>query len=65
MTGEILNLRKARKARQRAGKEAEAAENRIRFGRTRAEKDAARLEQARSLRSIDGHRLGREDGDPD
>lgn len=40
----ILSLSKARKARARADKEQAAAENRVKFGRTKAEKqlDAAR-----------------------
>lgn len=36
---EILSLSKARKARARADKEQLASENRIRFGRTKAEKE--------------------------
>lgn len=48
---EIVNLNRARKAKRRAGEEAQAAANRAAFGRTRAEKlkdaaDRARLEQA-------------------
>ena len=40
---DILSLSKARKAKARAGKEQAAAENRAKFGRTKAEKqrDAA------------------------
>lgn len=41
---EVINLRRARKARQRADAAATAAENRARFGRPLAEK---RLEVAR------------------
>lgn len=67
MTGEIVNLRKARKARARSEAEARAAENRILFGRTKAERKAIEAEQDRARRTIEGHRLetGRnaEDGD--
>ncbi|MGN6490111.1 MAG: DUF4169 family protein [Devosia sp.] len=35
---DILSLSKARKAKARASKEQAAAENRVRFGRTKAEK---------------------------
>jgi hypothetical protein len=53
---EVINLRQARKARDRQAAQAQAAANRARFGRTKAEKaaDAAR-EEAR--RHLDGHRL--------
>lgn len=48
---EIINLRLARKARKRADAEQTAAENRARFGRTKAERandarEAERLAQA-------------------
>lgn len=54
---EVINLCQARKARDRQAAQAQAAANRARFGRTKAEKaaDAAREEQAR--RHLDGHRL--------
>jgi hypothetical protein len=46
----VVNLNKARKARARAGAQAQAAENRARFGRTKAQKtlDKARAEKAAS-----------------
>lgn len=53
---EILSLSKARKAKERAGKEAQAAENRVKFGRTKAEKQ---LEQAKANladKKIDAHK---------
>ena len=43
--GEIVNLRRARKARERAAKEAEAAANRLSSG---VSKTVRRLEEARS-----------------
>lgn len=51
----------ARKQRERAEKEATAASNRVRFGRTGAEKKQARLEQERQTRLHEGKR--REPGD--
>lgn len=36
---DILSLSKARKARARVAKEQAAAENRVKFGRTKAEKE--------------------------
>ncbi|HRO50867.1 MAG TPA: DUF4169 family protein, partial [Hyphomicrobium sp.] len=38
MSAEIVNLRKARKMRDRAAKEQRATENRVKFGRTKAER---------------------------
>ena len=51
---EILNLNQARKAKAKADDKARAAENRVRFGRSKAEKslEAARAEKLR--RELDG-----------
>ncbi len=57
MTAEIVNLRKARKARDRSAREAEAAENRTKFGRTRAEREIAAARDDLAVRRLDGHRL--------
>jgi hypothetical protein len=38
LSGNILSLSKARKAKARVAKEQTAAENRVKFGRTKAEK---------------------------
>lgn len=45
---EIVNLNKARKLKARAAAEQQAAENRVRYGRTKIEKqrDAAAAEEA-------------------
>jgi hypothetical protein len=53
----ILSLAKARKAKARADKEATAAANRLHFGRTKAEKQQAKAEQALAEKRIDAHRL--------
>ena len=45
--GDVINLNRARKARRRAEKATEAEANRALHGRTRAEKQAAKAEQAR------------------
>jgi uncharacterized protein YdaU (DUF1376 family) len=55
MTAEIINLRQARKRRARDLKDAQAAENRARFGRTRSEREREELTQARAARTLDGH----------
>lgn len=51
---EILNLNQARKAKAKSDAKAKAAENRVRFGRTKADKaqDAARAD--RLQRDLDG-----------
>ncbi|GHD99647.1 amidase [Defluviimonas sp. 20V17] len=60
---EPVNLNKARKARARAEKRAQADGNAVKFGRTKAEKkiDKARAEKARA--TLDAHkRATTEDG---
>lgn len=53
---EIVNLRRARKARARVEKEAQAAENRLRFGTSAAERQASAGERDKARRHLDGHR---------
>ena len=55
--GEIVNLNKARKNHNRAVKARKAAENRIRHGRTRAEKAKDRDESERRARELEGGKL--------
>ena len=52
--GEIVNLNRARKSRAKASQKAEAAANRVAHGRTKVEKQAASLDQARASRLLDG-----------
>lgn len=54
---EIINLRLAKKARSRQDKEKKAEENRIKFGRTKAEKETARLTKALDEKRLTGHEL--------
>lgn len=53
---EIVNLRMARKARNRAADKARAEENRARHGRTRAGREAGDAESTRLARTLDGAR---------
>ena len=53
---EIVNLRTARKRKARADKDAQAEQNRITFGRTKAEKNQARAEADLAARRLDAHR---------
>ena len=56
MTAEITNLRTVRKRQLREQKEHTAAENRIRFGRTKFEKARIAVETARVAKHLDGHK---------
>jgi hypothetical protein len=53
---DILSLSKARKNKAKADKEATAAENRVKFGRTKAEKAADAAKKALAEKSIDAHK---------
>jgi hypothetical protein len=53
---EIVNLRQARKRKTRTERQSAAEANRLKFGRTRAEKERTRLEETRAERAHAGHR---------
>jgi uncharacterized protein DUF4169 len=53
---EIINLRQARKQKARAEKEARADENRVAFGRTKAEKSLTQAEQDLAKSRLDQHK---------
>lgn len=53
---DIINLRTARKQKARAEKEVQASQNRVIFGRTKAEKQKAAAEQRLAEKHIDGHK---------
>ncbi|EIM27996.1 DUF4169 family protein [Microvirga lotononidis] len=53
---EIINLRQARKKKARTEKEVRATENRIAFGRTKAEKNLSRAEQDLAQSRLDQHK---------
>ena len=52
----ILSLSKARKSKAREAKEAAAAENRVKFGRTKAAKAIDESRKAAAEKVIDGHK---------
>ncbi|MGC2783610.1 MAG: DUF4169 family protein [Roseiarcus sp.] len=60
---EIVNLRRARKLKERERQQAEAAQNRALFGRSKAEKRLIESERALAEASLDAHRLAEPDGD--
>jgi phage shock protein A len=53
---EIINLRQARKQKARAEKEARADENRVAFGRTKAEKNLTKAEQDLARSRLEAHK---------
>jgi hypothetical protein len=53
----VVSFSKARKARAKAADKAQAAENRVAFGRTKVEKIQAKAEVTRAARSLDDKRL--------
>ena len=65
MSAEIVNLRRVRKARQRADKVAESATNRVVHGRTKAEREVEASTRERAERGLDGHRLEKANDDGD
>lgn len=50
---EPINLNKARKARTAADAKRQAAENRVKFGRTKAQKAVSKLEAEREKRRLE------------
>jgi hypothetical protein len=58
---EIVNLRQARKHKQRVDKDRQAAENRAKFGRTKGEKQRAVTESERGRRQLDQAKLTPDD----
>ena len=56
MPADIVNLRRARKTKARAGRDKVAADNRVAFGRSKGEKTLSKTERERALKAIDGHR---------
>ena len=61
MSGQIVNLGRARKARGRAAAETVAARNRALHGRTPSERERQRLADEQAARRLDGHRRGEGD----
>jgi len=60
--GELVNLRRARKAAKRREDAVRAAENRLAHGRPKAERALEEALTEKSRRELDAHRLETEDG---
>ena len=63
--GKVLNLNRARKAKARRDKADQADRNRVRHGRTKADKQAAQREREVHERTVDGARRQRPDATED
>lgn len=61
--GEIVNLRSRRKQRVRTEKERRAAENRAKFGLSKAAKSRIGREREQTCRNVDGAKLDPSDTD--
>ena len=57
---EIINLRRARKRKERAEKEAKAADNRLAFGRSKAERTLSEARKELAERRLDAHKRDEE-----
>ncbi|WDZ75228.1 DUF4169 family protein [Ensifer adhaerens] len=57
MTGDVVNLRQFRKRRERTEKERQAEQNRISFGRTKAEKSLTKALNDKAETRLDQGRI--------
>ena len=55
--GDVVNLNRYRKQRQRIEDAKQAVENRVRFGRDKAERAKNKAEQEREARTLDNSHL--------
>jgi hypothetical protein len=61
MTAEIVNLNKVRKARDRAMREKDAQENRLKYGQTKSDRSLFEAKQRKSQSELDGARRQSDD----
>jgi hypothetical protein len=61
MMNEVLNLKRARKAKARKAEEAAAEQNRAAFGRTKSEKTLTKAQKEAAARKLDGHKRNDDD----
>jgi hypothetical protein len=60
---EIVNLRRARKLKERERQQVEATQKRAVFGRSKADKRLSESERALAEANLDARRLAKPDGD--
>jgi len=63
MTAEIVNLRRFRKAKEKAEAQARAAENRAKHGRSKSERQRKTSRDSIDDRKLEGHRRDTHGGD--
>jgi len=61
MSGDVVNLRQARKAKQRLDKERQADQNRLAFGRSKAERTLTKALNQKAERTLDQGKLEKRD----
>jgi len=59
--GDIINLNKARKNRDKSVKETQAKQNRLTYGQKKSEKKSGQSSRAKASKELDNHKLGHED----
>ena len=57
MSGKVVNLRRARKAKARAEHEAAAEANRVKHGVAKPVRDLAKSRREKDVRAVDAHKL--------
>lgn len=62
---EVINLRKTRKSRARQEREAKAAQNRVTYGTPKSVLNQSRMAENLQAARLEGHRLVRNDHEPD
>lgn len=65
MSGDVVNLRQFRKQKARAEKDRQAEQNRISFGRTKAEKTRTRALNDMAEKTLDQGKLETSDDRPE
>jgi len=58
-----INLNRFRKAKRRAAAQKQTVENRVAFGRTKAERETERLNAEKAARDLAARKLDRDDND--
>lgn len=63
VTGDVVNLRQFRKQKARSEKEKQAEQNRLTFGRTKAEKSLTNALNEKAEQSLDQRKLDKDSTD--
>ena len=63
MSAEIINLRRARKAKARADAQTSAAQNRAKHGVSKAERETTKRKKSQERSRLEAHRIGDSEGE--